>query len=88
MDRTAAIRERLEKALQPSQLDITDESRLHIGHAGHGGGGHFRICIVSAQFRERPTLARHRMVYAALGDLMPDEIHALGIKALTADEQD
>ena len=81
-----AIRERL-AALEPVQIDLADESALHAGHAGaKSGGGHFRLAIVSDRFRNLSTVARHRMVYAALGPMMKREIHALAIKALTPDE--
>ncbi len=81
-----AIRERL-AALDPVQIDLADESALHAGHEGaKGGGGHFRLTIVSPRFANQGTLARHRLVYAALGPLMQREIHALTIRALTPDE--
>jgi BolA protein len=85
-DRAAAIRERL-AALDPPQVDLADESALHAGHEGaQSGGGHYRLAIVSERFRNQNTVARHRMVYAALGPMMKREIHALAIKALTPDE--
>ena len=81
------IRERLEKALSPSQIDIVDESHLHAGHAGAAsGGGHFSVTIVSDKFNEQSTIERHRMVYIAVDDLMRTEIHALSIKAFSPDE--
>lgn len=81
-----AIRERL-TALEPVQVDLADESALHAGHEGaKSGGGHFRLAIVSERFKDQNTVARHRMVYAALGPMMKREIHALAIKALTPDE--
>ena len=80
------IRTRL-AILEPSHLDIQDESAAHIGHAGaQAGGGHYRVTIVSAQFAQRAPLARHRMVYDALGALMKREIHAMSIMAKTPDE--
>ena len=73
--------------LAPAHLDIGDDSALHAGHEGaRGGGGHYQLTIVSDQFAGKPTLARHRMVYDALADLMQKEIHALSIKAATPDE--
>lgn len=88
MDRVQAIRERLDNALSPERLDITDDSHLHIGHAGAAGGaGHFSVNIVSEKFRDHSLIERHRMVYQAVSDMMPNEIHALSIQALTADEQ-
>lgn len=81
-----AIRERL-AVLEPQQLEITDDSALHAGHAGAAsGGGHFRMTIVSPKFAGRPTIHRHRMVYDALGAMMKHEIHAMSIIARTPDE--
>lgn len=86
MNRSARIRERL-AALQPLQLELHDDSHLHAGHAGaRDGGGHYRLRIVSAQFAGKNTLARHRMIYCALGDMMKHEIHALNITANTPEE--
>ena len=66
--------------LQPVQLEIADDSHLHAGHAGaRDGGGHYRIRIVSAQFIGKSTVARHRMIYSALGEMMKHDIHALNI---------
>jgi len=80
------IRERLQ-ALAPAELDIRDESHLHAGHAGAAaGGGHFRLRIVSSRFASLNRLARHRLVYDRLADLMPSQIHALAIQALTPEE--
>ena len=85
---TDAIRQRLTAALAPSRLDLTDESALHAGHAGARpeGESHFRILIVAATFAGKSRLERQRMVFAALGDLMQTDIHALSISALTPDE--
>jgi BolA protein len=86
-DRVALIREKLTAAFAPSQLDIIDESHLHAGHAGAAsGGGHFAVTIVSPAFEGKNPLARHRMVYDALGDAMKTEIHALSLKAKTPAE--
>ena len=82
MDRVTAIREKLLQALQPESLEITDDSHLHAGHAGAAGGaGHYSVHIVSSRFQGRTTLERHRLVYQALSDMMPGEIHALSIRA-------
>jgi len=68
--------------LAPTAIAIDDESALHAGHAGAAsGGGHFRLGLTSAAFAGHATVARHRMVYAALGDLMRGRIHALAIQA-------
>jgi BolA protein len=86
-DRVTLIREKLTAAFAPSQLDIIDESHLHAGHAGAAsGGGHFAVTIVSPAFEGKNPLARHRMVYDALGDAMKTEIHALSLKAKTPAE--
>jgi BolA protein len=83
-----AIRQRLCAALAPSELDLADESTLHAGHAGarREGETHFRLSIVSAAFAGKSRLDRQRLVFAALGDLMRTDIHALAITALTPDE--
>ena len=82
-----AMRERL-AALQPLELELQDESAQHEGHAGSrpSGGSHWRLTIVSEAFRGANAVARHRMVYEALGDLMKRDIHALRIEA-SAPEQ-
>ncbi|MEI7996477.1 MAG: BolA family protein [Methylococcaceae bacterium] len=80
------MQERL-AALHPTQIKIIDESHLHVGHAGSAsGGGHYKLHIVSTQFAGLNTLARHRVIYSALGELMKHEIHALNIQALTPDQ--
>ncbi|GAB4347874.1 MAG: BolA family transcriptional regulator [Gammaproteobacteria bacterium] len=83
-DRVAEIRARLEAAFQPEQLEIIDESHKHAGHAGaRDGRGHFVVEIVSPAFAGMTPLQKHRAVYAALGDLMETDIHALSIRART-----
>ena len=85
--RIDTIRTRLAAALAPSALDVDDESHRHVGHAGaRDGRGHFRVRIVSAAFEGLNAIARHRAVYAALGDLMQTDIHALAIEARTPEE--
>ncbi|TAM64022.1 MAG: BolA family transcriptional regulator [Rhodanobacter sp.] len=74
------IRARLQSAFAPTELDVLDEGHKHVGHAGEGKG-HFRVRIVSAAFAGQLPLKRHRMVYAALDDLMDNGIHALSIDA-------
>lgn len=70
--------------LHPDEISIADESHLHAGHAGaRDGGGHYRLHIVSAQFVGQGTLARHRMIYSALDEMMQHDIHALHITANT-----
>jgi intracellular septation protein len=87
MDRTGSsreqrLRERLESRFAPVLLSIEDEGHLHAGHAGAAGGlGHFRITIVAEAFRGVSQVARHRLVYAAVDDLLKTDIHALAIEA-------
>jgi BolA family transcriptional regulator, general stress-responsive regulator len=81
------IRSRL-ASLEPVELDLVDESDNHRGHAGYKAGGntHWRLAIVSPRFAGKSVVARHRMVYEALGPLMQDPIHALAITARAPDE--
>jgi BolA protein len=80
--REERLRRRLIEEFRPLELHVDDESHLHAGHAGAAGGAsHFRIRIVAEAFRGKLPVARHRMIYAALGDLMKSEIHALAIDA-------
>jgi BolA protein len=81
------IRERL-AALHPVTLDLRDESGQHAGHAGASpeGGSHWQLTIVSEAFRGKSAVARHRMVYEALGDLMSRDIHALKIEAFAPEQ--
>ena len=83
-----AMRERL-RALSPVALDLRDESAQHAGHAGSrpSGGSHWQLTIVSEAFRGKNAVARHRMVYEALGDLMKRDIHALRIEALAPEQK-
>lgn len=78
------------QSLSPTRLDLEDESARHAGHAGAAPGGntHWRLRIESPAFAGKPTLARHRMVYQALGDLMQHPIHALAISARSPGEVD
>jgi BolA protein len=77
------ISKRLEDALAPTHLLVTNDSDRHRGHAGHDGSGesHFTVEIVAARFTGMSRLARQREVNAALADLLRDRIHALAIKA-------
>lgn len=88
MDVAEAIRRRLTAALAPARLDLVDDSARHAGHAGARpeGQSHFRVTIVAAAFAGISRLERQRMVFAALGELMATEIHALSITALTPAE--
>ena len=80
--RVAAIRDTLQQAFAPLVLEVRDDSQRHAGHAGaRDGRGHFDVTIVSDAFAGMSSLARHRAVYAALGELMTTDIHALSLKA-------
>jgi BolA protein len=80
------IREKL-AALAPESISVEDESAQHAGHEGaRGGGGHYRLVVVSERFAGQSLQARHRMVYEALGTLMNTEIHALAINAYAPNE--
>ena len=81
MSLTAEIDARLRAALAPTALDIRDNSAQHAGHAGAREGGHFHVAVVSDRFTGLQRLARHRLVYHALSDLMQRGIHALAIDA-------
>jgi BolA protein len=82
-NRAEQLRDRLVREFAPLELSIEDESHLHAGHAGAAGGAsHFRVRIVARAFGGLAPLARHRLVYAAVGDLIPAQIHALALEAL------
>lgn len=85
MDLIEEIKMRLQ-TLSPSALDIIDDSALHAGHKGNGGGGHFNLKIVSAEFNGKSQVARHRIIYQLMGDLIPKQIHALSIHAIASNE--
>jgi BolA protein len=78
-----SMRERL-ATLAPVAMEIIDDSHKHAG--ARDGGGHYRLHIVSAKFTGKNTVARHRMIYSALGEMMRHDIHALNITAKTPDE--
>lgn len=79
--RVARIRALIEASLTPEHLDVVDESHMHVGHAGaRDGRGHFRVRITCSGFADKSKLARHRMIYAALDDMMESDIHALAIE--------
>ena len=84
-DLETTLRERL-ACLAPLRIELIDDSAKHAGHAGASGGGHYRLLIVAECFRGKSTLARHRLVHDALGELMRSRIHALSIRSLTPDE--
>ena len=72
--------------LEPTQFRLENESDLHRGHKGNNGGEHFNLFIVSQSFEKKNTMERHRMIYRALEDLIPNKIHALSLKTLAPDE--
>lgn len=85
--RVEAIRAAIETALAPQSLVVVDDSARHAGHAGaRDGRGHFNVEVVSDAFAGLNPLARHRAVYAAVGELMTTDIHALSITARTPQE--
>ena len=88
-DRVSRIRQKIVEGLSPLQCEVEDESALHAGHPGAAsGGGHYRLRLVSPRFEGLGRLARHRLVYDCLADMMHKEIHALAIVALTPSEAD
>ncbi|WP_281719071.1 BolA family protein [Pandoraea apista] len=80
------IEARLTAALSPLEFTLENDSARHAGHAGAASGGHYNLRIVSAAFTGRNRVARHRLVYDALADLMQNGIHALAIVALAPGE--
>lgn len=80
------IEARLSAALSPLEFALENDSARHAGHAGASSGGHYNVRIVSAAFTGRNRVARHRLVYDALADLMQNGIHALAIVALAPGE--
>ena len=86
-ERVPEIERRLREAFSPEALDVEDQSHLHAGHEGaRDGRGHFRVMIVSDAFAGMNAIARHRAVYAAMGELMTTDIHALSIEAVASPE--
>lgn len=86
-DRLHAIENHLIKALTPETISVIDDSKHHAGHAGAAGGaGHFTVKIISAAFKGKSLIERHRMVYQALNEMLDRDIHALQIEAKTPDE--
>lgn len=84
---TELIRQKLSTELNPQLLEIIDNSAAHAGHAGaRKGGGHYNVTIVADIFDGKTLVQRHQLIYAALGDMMKEQIHALGINALTPSE--
>ena len=87
MDIAQQIHARLTERLQPTALEVIDESALHAGHAGAAsGGGHYRLKLVSARFEGISKVGRHRLVYDCLREMMQKDIHALAMTLLTPSE--
>ncbi|MBV8033491.1 BolA family transcriptional regulator [Roseateles sp.] len=83
----AQIEARLRAELAPTELSVRDDSAQHVGHAGAREGGHFHVAVVSDRFAGLQRLARHRLVYHCLSDLMQHGIHALAIDARAPGER-
>lgn len=85
MNTVELIRSRL-ATLEPTQLEIQDDSAKHAGHAGAKEGGHYAVRIITSRFAGLSTMQRHRLVYDAIGDLAQQRIHALSITAKAPEE--
>jgi BolA protein len=84
---TELIRQKLTAELNPQLIEIIDNSAAHAGHAGtRQGGGHYHLTIVAEVFNGKSLIQRHQLIYTALSEMMKDQIHALGINALTPSE--
>jgi BolA protein len=83
MNAKGTITNKLREAFSPESLDVSDESHLHEGHAGHRPGGetHFRVYIVSAAFEGKSRIERHRMINSTLAAELAGSVHALAIRA-------
>lgn len=79
---------RLNSALSPTRVELIDDSEQHRGHGGYNPAGesHFSLRIESAAFSGRNRVERQRMIYAALGNLMDERVHALAIRAIAPGE--
>jgi BolA protein len=87
-DRAERLRQRLNARFDPVHLSVEDESHHHAGHAGAAGGqSHFRVRIIAEAFRGLTAIARHRLVYDTVADLLKTDIHALAIEALPPSER-
>jgi BolA protein len=87
MDRIEELKRRIATGVSAQRVDVQDDSALHRGHAGaRGGAGHYTVSVVAESFAGLDRLARHRAVYAAVGDMIPGEVHALVVRAFTPDE--
>ena len=88
MNTPQKIQKILQEKLSASKVEVIDESHLHAGHSGAqiSGGGHYSVLVVSKMFKDKTTLARHRMVYQALSEELKTSIHALAIRAYSPEE--
>jgi BolA protein len=79
---------RLNSALSPTRIELTDDSEQHRGHGGYNPAGesHFSLRIESEAFAGKSRVERQRMIYATLGDLMNERVHALSIRAAAPGE--
>jgi BolA protein len=85
--RAQAIEDALCDKLEARHVAVIDQSPLHEGHVGAGGGGgHFQVLVVSDRFRGLSRIAAQRIVYEALGEMMINDIHALSMRTLTPEE--
>ncbi len=81
------IKQLLNDAFKPELLEIIDNSAAHSGHVGAKSGGHYHVTIVAEAFEGKSLVQRHQLIYKALGDMMKQQIHALGINALSPSEE-
>jgi len=87
MSRIEDLRNRITSALGADIVELQDDSAKHRGHAGsRGGAGHYSVVVVAARFAGMGRVERHRAVYDAVGDMIPGEVHALAVRALTPEE--
>lgn len=87
MSRIDELRRRITSALDADVVDVQDDSAKHRGHAGaRGGAGHYTVVVVTSRFAGMGRVDRHRAVYDAVGDMIPREVHALAVRAYTAEE--
>lgn len=87
MSRIDEIRSRIAGALDAEHVEVQDDSEQHRGHAGaSGGAGHYTVIVVAEKFSGLDRIARHRAVYAAVGDMIPSQVHALVVRAHSPDE--
>ena len=85
-ERPRIIDRRLREELGATHVEVLDDSAAHAGHLGaEGGGGHFRVLVVSPRFEGLSPVAAQRLVYSALGDFMTTDVHALEMRTLTPD---